>query len=211
MVATTWQRRSPDALLTREVRWFFDGVVPERVVEWFTSSVHHPYQERRVDTYDLDAASLGIGIKSRNGGPRDSKILLDLVQCDWLAENVEGCVQDWLKLSESGSDRIIAHTQHRLALVKDIVTRDYRLEGGSSGCEVELASVRSGAIAGWSLCFETFGEQERREEALTSCVERFIVESPIPDFVSLRSEFSCSYPEWISRLDLGLNASALRG
>lgn len=198
-------------MITREVRWFFDGLVPNRVVEWFTDSAHHSYHEQRLDTYDIDAASLGVGIKSRDGGLRDSKILLDSAQSVWLADGVEGCIQDWLKISDPGSNWPITNAGHHLRLVKDIVTRDYWLDGGQSGCEVELASVRSGAITGWSFCFETFGEPERREEALTTSVRRFVVESPIPDCLSLTSENSSSYPEWISHRDLGSKATTIRG
>ncbi len=193
---------SPGAILTREVRWFRDGVVPAEVVDWFTGAADVE-REYRQDRYDLDAARRGLGFKQRNMGAIDSKRRLWWAESVGLAASLTGNVEDWLKITPSvmDIDEILEDTH--VEVHKDIYTRRYQLDGtDGAGCEAELASIRINEVRAWSLCFETYGVSQRRAEALTSGVTRFLKDSPLPTGLRFESATSLAYPAWITRMCL---------
>ena len=50
-------------LVTREVRWFTPGEVPDAVRDWFTAGGRLGFREERLDRYDRPSAFRGIGVK----------------------------------------------------------------------------------------------------------------------------------------------------
>jgi hypothetical protein len=190
--------------MTREVRWFFEGEVPGLVSRWFESSAPVLERERRVDTYDVDASRRRIGIKVRGEKLFDSKLLLSVSPGVLLAPGVVGHVEDWLKITEPAHGETKHLGAQRVQVSKTITTRRYSLTGRSGdlpiGCDVELARVSMGGLRAWSICFETFGLPEVRQEALEAGVEGLLGESPLPPGLVLRGSESFSYPEWIGRI-----------
>jgi hypothetical protein len=191
-----------DALLTREVRWFQDGPIPDHVMDWFTSAV--PYErDQRVDRYDLDAARRGVGVKLRDAGPLESKQRLLVEDGVDLAPGLVGHVEDWLKISKPFTHPSEVLAGRHVEVVKEIYIRRYRLPGTSAdtaGGKVELVSIEVERVQAWSLSFETFGPPADRQDALASTITQFLDEFPLPDDFELDAGTSCGYPAWISRV-----------
>lgn len=194
-------------LLTREVRWFFDGGVPTELREWFQDSNGRCDREHRVDVYDLEAAHQGLGVKLRDAGSFDSKMLLSAIPDVTLERGFRGRVEDWLKVSEPVGSESGHFNGGRVEVSKQILTRCYWLddspEGATAGCEVELASVTTAHVEAWTLCFETFGSPSLREEALINGVRGLLDDSERPLGFELGPESSCSYPRWLSGMHSG--------
>jgi len=190
-----------EALLTREVRWFFDGSLPADVKSWFTAGSTRGVRKSRSDVYDLAPARRGIGVKQRDGVRLDAKHKVAELGVVRLRPGVEGRVDDWEKTVQSG----LTVGPERLVVSKEIITLRFEAESppdrGSAGCEVELASISIGSARSWSLCFETFGDPALRGEALEAGLDGLVGEGPLPEGLELRSERSCGYPEWLTTQD----------
>lgn len=184
------------ALMTREVRWFYDGPLPLSVLDWFTTPSHHA--EQRVDYYDLASARNGIGRKHRDSTTFDTKFRVDLFPSTPLAPGVTGQVEDWMKISEPLGESPEHAITEPFPVGKQLITRRIPWVD-DSGCEAELAGIAAGGIRAWSLCFETFGAPERREEALAVGVQ-LLKETPQPNGVVFNQEASLSYPDWLAQL-----------
>lgn len=184
-------------LVTREVRWFVAGFLPDDVRTWFTSSDSEIVEERRVDRYDPRSARSGIGLKYRGGTTFDAKYLLSEEAEQRLADGVTGVVGDWVKVSRPIRDRDVLGPA-LVAVDKHLFTRRYAMAGEDAGCEVELAAVSTGPVTAWSLCFETFGPADRRHRALEYGVTRCFEDTPLPAGLRFDSQGSCGYPAWIS-------------
>lgn len=196
----------PTALMTREVRWFHDGPLPQSVIDWFTTGSYQT--EQRVDYYDLASARNGIGRKHRNGTSVDTKFRLRVCSPTLLAPGLTGRVEDWMKISEPLDGTPEHALTEPLPVAKSLITRRIHPWDDSSGCEAELAEIQAGDTRAWSLCFETFGATERREDALSAGV-RFVTATPMPGGVVLDENASLPYPDWISRLARQRTSSAI--
>lgn len=201
MVTESGHLGSISALVTREVRWFREGPLPPEVLEWFTESATHR-TEWRVDLYDVKAAEDGIGRKQRDTSTIDSKVRVSIIQDVSLAPGLTGHVEDWLKISRPlGS--VTTGISNPLEVEKRLHTRTFALDGNAeTGCEVELAEIRAGTTQAWSLCFETFGRPEHREDALRAGVEQLVMDTSWPDSFEFTQDSCLAYPDWITRLSL---------
>jgi hypothetical protein len=185
------------ALMTREVRWFHDGPLPTSVRDWFTT--HSPQTEQRVDYYDLASARNGIGRKHRDSTSLDTKFRIDVFPSTPVAPGFTGQVEDWMKISEPlGESREHALTES-FPVGKSLITIRIPLWDDGFGCDAELADITAGGMRAWSLCFETFGAHERREDALAAGVH-FVTETPPPNGVVFDQETSLPYPDWLAQL-----------
>lgn len=193
---------SPGSIVTKEVRWFFDGPLPLDVKMWFTAFSTRGERESRTDVYDRMEAGRGVGVKRRNGASVDAKHRVAHTDAVELRAGVSGRVEEWEKTSRSG----LVVGRDQVVVSKEITTRLFDL--GSSGldvptgCEAELASLRVGSLRAWSLCFETYGDPDHRDEALLCGIVGLFGEGSLPDVLRLEQGSSFGYPEWISRLDL---------
>jgi hypothetical protein len=193
-------------MVTREVRWFQHGPIPDSVVDWFIGAVLFE-MEQRVDRYDLAETRRGVGLKHRNMGSVDSKHRLDFDEGVELAPRLTGRVEDWLKITAPLPDPDEVFGSAVVDVAKDIFTRRYALSsanGNDSGCEAELAIISIGSVEAWTLCFETFGDPLYRADALLCGIDGFLGETPLPDGLSLDAGSSCGYPEWIRSRSLEL-------
>ncbi len=187
-----------DDLLTREVRWFFDGPLPNVVHTWWFAHDADVHMETRFDQYDVVAARSGIGSKLRHTGEFNVKQRLALVGAVELAPGLMGLVEDWQKTTRPAANAPGAMAAS-IAVIKRTASRRFGL-GTDAGCEVELASVEAGDRRAWSLCFETFGRFDAREEAMASAVRLLLAESPLPSGHAFPLDASRSYPEWIAEI-----------
>jgi hypothetical protein len=184
------------ALLTREVRWFRMGSVPLEVEAWFADS-QEVTNEHRLDLYDLAAARRGVGRKQRNRGAVDSKHRLMVELEVSLAPGLVGDVEDWLKITHPPPYPSNLLTGERIEVSKDIRSRRYPIDG-EAGCEVELASLTLEDVEAWSLCFETFGHPDFRQDALRLGVTGFLADSPLPAGLVFEPGESSGYPAWLA-------------
>lgn len=193
-------------LVTREVRWFFDGAIPPEILDWFQSAARPIQREIRVDTYDLAAARRRVGLKVRSSAVFDSKLLVTVDPDVELGFGMRGHVEDWMKITEPAHDDHPHITGIRIEVVKDLLTRRYELDspamGEPAGCEVELASITAGAAQAWTICFETFGPPDAIGDAFDLGVLTFLAETPLPEGFQLVADRSWSYPEWLVRREM---------
>ena len=59
MVSGSVLTKNADVFVTREVRWFQVGPLPDQILDWFTTS--ETSAEHRPDWYDLRSAGNGVG------------------------------------------------------------------------------------------------------------------------------------------------------
>ena len=193
-------------LVTREVRWFNSGEVPDAVRDWFTAGGTLGLREERLDRYDLSSAVRGIGVKYRGAISLDAKHLLHATDDVHLGHGIRGRVEDWVKVVKPipvDRPRIV---EQLVVVEKELLTRVYRsgdetVDGGGPGfgCEVELAALRVAGRTAWSLCFESFGDPARRDAALAEGLVSFLADTPIPAGMVVTSSDSRGYPTWVSQ------------
>lgn len=193
----------PGAVLTREVRWIHAGAIPRKVQDWFNASNGSVFTEHRIDRYDEAAARRGMGLKSRSTGEIESKTLLARNRNVTLSPQMTGHVEDWVKIQVSPSATEL-NGWDDIVITKDITTRRFvipsttRLDGGTAGCEVELATVTTEQASWWTVCFETFGPPELRDEAFEYGLEMLLSETPLHEDIVFQAKNSYSYPDWIA-------------
>lgn len=198
MADTSGPQPLPGSLLTREVRWFQRGGLPPPVRAWFTGLPWTHVVERRVDEYDRVAAKEGVGVKRRNGEYIDAKYRLSHVEDVELATGFVGRVEDWVKTDrgERGEELTIVEP---VRVVKRIMSVQIDLPPDAvvvSGCDLELVELIVESRHAWSLCFETYGDPDRRQEALEHAVSQ-VVEFGLPVALNLGAGLSCGYPDWL--------------
>lgn len=190
----------PGPVLTREVRWFMSGPMPDEVIAWFTGDDAHNDAEIRIDEYDSDAIRDGVGVKRRNGEALDAKYRIVHEPDLDLAPGVVGCVEEWLKVSGPRNDIPFPAEGESIRVSKTIISKKFDIaakNGIASGCDVELASLEVGSERAWSLCFETYGDPALRFQALSEGI-RSVFHGPIPEILNLESSSSCGYPAWLA-------------
>lgn len=202
MVTGSGQAPGPSVLLTREVRWFVDGQIPGQVVDWFTDGTEFGL-ERRIDHYDLHAAHRNVGVKRRSTTSVDSKFRVFMLENQALGRGLSGHIEDWMKISEPLGNGVSRDISNPIEMSKELFTRKYQLNGSNgAGCEAELASIDSGSVHAWSLCFETYGPPDQRDRAFRTAIDRLLIETPLPSDLSFGPQSCHGYPEWISSLAL---------
>ena len=193
-------------LVTREVRWFTAGEVPDAVRDWFTAGGTLGFREERLDRYDRPAALRGIGLKYRGTMSLDAKHLLNATDDVELGTGIRGRVEDWVKVVKPIPEDRPRIVEQLVVVEKELLTRVYRSgdrahDTGASGfgCEVELAALRVAGRTAWSLCLESFGDPSRRDAALANGLASFLADTPIPEGLSVTSPDSRGYPTWVAQ------------
>lgn len=204
---------------TVEVRWFYEGRVPEIVREWFRRGAYGPdEQPRRVDHYLRLGETESLGIKLREGR-------IEIKQRHRphgvvrFHERAAGLVEGWRKwsLPLAGVGEGLAHAlvpaSAWIAVQKERSLRIYGMGSGGllfpvpgvaypeQGCGVELAAVEVGGAVWWSLAFEAFGDESSLQENLVSAVEDLFAREGVP--LLLEAQASCGYPRWLALLQQG--------
>lgn len=191
-------------LVTREIRWFFDGDAPRALFDWLNALPGDRALEARSDHYDLVAARTGAGVKYRDGQFMDSKFRLSARELTTLPRPFNGTVEDWAKISTPISPDGPPPPEEFVRVDKQLVTKRVTAdtiatsaEVGEAGCEIEIASITTPAGPAWSLCFESFGPPETRATAFRIGIDAAANE-PFPTTVVLASGYNGGYPVWIA-------------
>lgn len=208
--------------LTLEVRWFYPGPPPRRLVDWLARTSRLPAaQPPRQDHYLRLDGQPALGIKLREGN-LEVKTRLEDPREVALGPRAVGRVARWRKWSfplaqgtapEAGGgttslERLLVPAPSWIAVDKARRLAAYRVGGGMEaaivplgvpltlGCEFELSCVRAGGEEWWSVCFEAFGQESDLERALRA-VTAGVLGHGWP--VALDVEFSFGYPAWLDR------------
>lgn len=189
-------RGNLSVVLTREIRWFFDGVIPPWFLEWFGSLSGPLFQEDRSDVYDLEAAHQNVGLKRRSpANTLDCKMLLSLRRGVDLGLGIQGDVEDWIKISQPLDESTVA--PGRVEVLKRTMSKRFFLDTGA-GCEAEAAEISIGEIEAWTFCLETFGDADLRAAAMAHGLEAVFGVVGFPPRLFLTAANSHSYPKWLS-------------
>jgi hypothetical protein len=210
-----------------EVRWFLAGAVDEAMAAWIDDGAP-PAWTGRQDVYVVVPGSDDMGVKVRGPevtgrGPQPARFEVKarvarrgVLDADLGAVRVSGHVEEWLKWSYAGEplapfvQGLLAHPA-RVAMDKERVQRKYDLAPGrvpfpriavrtdvERGAYVELARVRAGGTAAWSVGVEAFGPPG--DAQLAEALHRLVGEAFRDCPRGLRLEDSRSYPGWLSAL-----------
>lgn len=208
-----------------EVRWFFEGAVPDELERWFTRGSLVSRAAPREDHYLTFPAPLGLGLKLREGR-LEIKSLVKTLGPHTFTEDVAGTVQVWEKQAHGESavaefERLRASAPHLwITTGKERTLRRFSLEGRTltevsadgafppNGCNVELTKIRVNGLDYWSFACEAYGDPARVEDALHRVAEHVLTDTHRPHRFKTRASsadaFSAarshSYPEWLETL-----------
>jgi hypothetical protein len=202
-------------LLSAEVRWFWEGRIPE-MTRWFGSGPFAPGGgEVRVDTYLVDPAQVELGVKSRGNKPGlELKVLVSERQSRGIGP-LQSATQIWSKVSSTvlslnGLPAMATHKRRWLrkfdtggATVTEIeLGEDERPRASGlpdDGCNVELTEVwLEDPTRVWTtLGFEAFGSFDRVERSLAATLTQMsAVAMP-----NVGAGEALSYPAWLAERD----------
>ena len=206
--------------LTLEVRWFYPGPLPGRIVDTLEERSCLPaLLPARQDHYLWLGDEPALGIKLREGNVEVKRRLEAPGEVE-VGPGAVGQVARWRKwsfpLAPSAGPlaRLLVPGSAWLAVEKERYLQRYRLGGGAritsspleavaeeapaeQGCEFELSRVWAGGEEWWSACFEAFGEGPMMEQALLAVAAKVLG----PGWpVALGVEQSFGYAAWVARV-----------
>lgn len=212
-------------LTSTEIRWFFEGLPPAEVEQWFCRGDMQCKAPLREDHYLVFPASTSVGVKSREGR-LEIKSLIKTLGVRRFGADAAGNVQMWEKwscveFSATDFEQLLrCDASLWVTVAKERTLRKFSLEGDSpaevqagqvfshEGCNVELTKITVQGAAHWSFNCEAYGEPSRIEGYLHRVAERFLADERRPrtfktgaagaDAFSAPNSFS--YPEWLGRL-----------
>lgn len=211
-------------LVSLELRWFYDGALPEAIREWFRSGLPGEQVSEvddRDDTYLFQPRHEGFGVKLRQAQPRSPYTL----EIKWReharpfqgAHGVAGQVERWLKLGwkdpegpgpESLSDFALPAGPW-VTVGKRRWQRKYDWADGAlnpvapksrvdSGAVVEIVELELGGRPYSSLLIESYAADEpAQERILRAAIEQLMRNFPEPRPGMTQSY---GYPFWLARL-----------
>jgi hypothetical protein len=202
---------------TVEVRWFFRGVVPAEVEEWFCSyGIDADEQPARVDHYLRMVRGDSLGIKLREGRV-EIKQRYGQQANHRFGNQTEGCVEHWCKWSfelaqmsdvnstvNGNSSKWIDIKKNRkiqtfggtdLQPVRDISSWGFL----DRGCTWEIAKVKvdRSEEAWWSVGFESFGKENELWDTILIVATRILSLAKAPTF---EIDHSYGYPSWLQQV-----------
>ena len=203
-------------LTSAEVRWFFEGAIPDEIEQWFCRGDLLYKAAPREDHYLALPASLALNIKLREGR-LEIKPLANTLGVRNFTVDVAGHVQLWEKWS--GGDAAVKEFERLrtsnpglwITVTKERRLRKFSLNGDSikevdagkvflsQGCNVELTKVTVDGLWYWSFAFEAFGDPSHVAEYLPRVAERVLSDNRHPHY-PFSVNNSHSYPEWLARL-----------
>lgn len=192
---------------TAEVRWFFEGPVPDAARVWFRAVAGEPPLEARTDRYVRPASPDSLGVKWREG-KLEVKRRVGVVGEERFHARVAGRVERWRKWSfELASEAGLARPAGDwVEVAKRRQVRYFAAEPGgvrwlesgersAQACGLELGEVRIGDAVWWSVCFEAFGPDEGAlADRLQRVASHAVAEAEPP---ALGAAHALSYPAWL--------------
>lgn len=210
--------------LSAEVRWFFNGEIPQKIEKWFKSSKLRSKSKKRTDTYLTYPNSKSCGVKFRKSKFEIKSLVKDIGNQNFVAK-ARGAVRIWEKWSTKGESispfkqEVTEDETIWVDVKKKRIIRKFSADSGQireidasgkdgfpdNGCNVELTRVEIHQRPYWSLAFGSFGEEDTLIDNLKETVRILLSERDCP-FTSLSeslevslSEEEChSYPSFLA-------------
>jgi hypothetical protein len=196
-------------LITDEIRWFFSGLIPESVIDWFRAGAPIAPAPKRTDIYLPLPASLALGIKLRQGR-LEIKTRVGEPRPVSYSHGVHGMAALWKK--ESYRTPLVAALEARLDdpaalhVVKERHLRKFSLgqvsvaeigvgEAPMLGCLFEITQLWCEGNASWTVALEAFGAMEGLDGVLDRVAQTVFKAAPCP--VQLDAESCADYPDWL--------------
>lgn len=189
-------------LITCEMRWFFDGQLPDEAAGWFGGTAA-PWRE---DRYLVLPGVADMGIKRREGR-LDIKGRIAVLGDHAVAPGIEGVAERWCKWTYEG---LVIEDRFRggvtIAVAKERLQRHFLLETGARetserdvarrGFSLELTRIRLHGADHWSLAIEAAPDDATMLDELLRALGEVLQGLP----QSLPLDHSRSYPAWLSSL-----------
>jgi hypothetical protein len=198
-------------LTTCEMRWLFDGPLPEEVERWFQSRGDAIAPMWREDRYLILPGVADMGIKQREGRV-DIKGRLSVLGPHAIAPEAEGVAERWCKWTYAAAavERLGRFEDGVIVVSKGRAQRHFLLDpdGGTQrtaqrdlkqrGLSLELTRIRVAGGEHWSLGVEAAPDDPDLLANLLHALGEMLRGFPMP----LPRARSMSYPEWLARLGL---------
>jgi hypothetical protein len=195
--------------ITDEIRWFFPGLIPGAVVDWFRDGAPIAPAPKRTDIYLPLPSNLALGIKLREER-LEIKTRASLPRAVSYSQGIAGHAARWKK--ESYRTQLSAELERRLAdpsalhVVKERHLRKFSLQDGSVaeistgefpalGCLFEITQLWLDDRPSWTLALEAFGTSEALEGALDRTASHLFEAGPCP--APLDAETCADFPDWL--------------
>lgn len=204
--------------LSSEIRWFFEGSIPDLVKDNFLRKDRYVFQNRE-DVYKKFLKTSNTGVKIRDG-KFEIKPLVKESEIFKINEEASGNVEIWEKWSSphvpinfNDSD----NENQWLKVRKQRYLRKYHLvdhqileinpeEELTAGCNFELTSLNTHNKDYWTMSFEAYKERDAHVQFLKDTVVKVMNETNFPlkfllsdgNRASYSTKFSFSYPSFFA-------------
>lgn len=205
-------------LLTTELRWFYDGILPTSIREWFGQAALGRGLEApqaRKDRYLLVPNCDYLNVKLREGS-LEVKLRQESLGAFQVKPRWVGQIERWMKwscddaaIASPVSQRFSSDGQW-MDVYKARQQCHYQLNADQSfqalsvdqlaeqsirqGCSIELTQLKTDRHEAWSIAFEAFGEGDRQLEVLHRLAEQV---ADMPHSPALSLDHSFAYPHWL--------------
>ena len=200
---------------TAEVRWFWQGEVPNAALTWLTAQPGDaPSKDTRTDHYLLVNATDTLGVKLREGNI-ELKQRMEPPRIESLADRAQGLVELWTKWSfDLARERSVLHqltdSPTWIGIKKTRWLKAYRVtdqgnveplpkdEDPTQLCTVEITRVtalpETQRDPWWTLGLEASGNETRLIQTLIRTAAG-LLDASFP--AAMTTENSHSYPQWL--------------
>jgi MFS transporter, PHS family, inorganic phosphate transporter len=196
----------PEPMRSLEVRWILPGQLEAAVAGWFA---RFPAEvESREDTYLADPQLGGLSVKLRQGRALEVKAYRGSPGILQVAGRARGRLEWWDKWSFPCDP--VGQDDGDLPGWRPVrkLTRRFSAASGHSGarvpergeeprCQVELAEIRAGGQAWWTLGFEATGPDSLLRTELEAAAALVFTQA-LPGGMELDTDHCQSYAQWLT-------------
>lgn len=194
--------------LTSELRWIFDGRLPDDVRRWFTHDGAAGLSETRRDTYRLDG-EVDIGVKRRYETILELKLRQGPPQ-PFRHRDLDGQLEIWRRWSPADGLVYLTPDTIWVDVDKTVIKRRFAPDGdeialthetramSGRGCDAEIAEVTVRGRPAWTFALAAFGPAEGHRSSLTAAWDSLVAVRSLPHRLPLPWVNSCGYPEWMA-------------
>lgn len=196
--------------LTSELRWFFDDLIPDELVSWFTQDAATGLTEVRCDAYLLNHA-IDIGVKRRFKEVLELKVRQGPPEPFAIAPGLDGALETWQRWSPADGHVHLTEDTAWIDVHKTITKRRFTADGAEQplseasramtgqACDVEIATLSIEGRTGWTFAFAAFGPVEHHRSLLEVAWAALLDGRGVPEPLRLHPTNSFGYPEWITK------------
>lgn len=205
--------------ITAELRWFFDGPLPEAVHSWFTEASTRGLSESRRDAYRHDNL-VDVGVKRRFGTTLELKKRLDAPEPAEVG-GMSGQIETWRRWSPADHLVAVAADTLWIDVDKTVIKRRFDKDGREislteenramtgQGCDAEIVALSVCGRPAWSLAFAAFGPVAVRRGYLLDTWRESILNAPSQPHLDFSRAVPFGYPEWLVEISTSADVVAV--